>query len=468
MSIKSSVHPLYSAMLKYWQKGLDCYEGSECIKQKGDEYLKPTGGMILDGYPSPGTAGLGNYEAYKQRAVFPDDYEEAINAAVGIIHKKPATIELPEALEYLRDKATPLGESLQLLLRKITTQQLKTGRIGILGDIRNNSFVILTYNELSILNWNDAPDPEEDSDTSFVLLDESGYQMDMADFTWKEMDRYRVLAFVNSQGVLDRTEGAVLDTYGSCVLSDSDSIAGAVYLVPNLQGQVSNKIPFVFINAKDLSPNPDKPPLRGLASICITIYNGEADYRQNLFMQGQDTLVKIGGTSGSEEPTRTGAGASISVPLGGDAKYIGVSSNGLAEQRSAIENDTKKANQKSGKLLNTTSGGTESGDALRIRVSAQTATLPEIAQAGAAGLEKLLKILAEWVGASPEEVIVKPNLEFADPAMDGLTLTQLVSAKSLGAPISEQSIHTWTKKQGFTELSYEEELALIASEVPKV
>jgi hypothetical protein len=204
----------------------------------------------------------------------------------------------------------------------------------------------------------------------------------------------------------------------------------------------------------------------GLAKLCLAIYRGEADYRQNLFMQGQDTLVRIGAQGDEDDTVRTGAGARIDVPLGGDAKYIGVSSNGLPEQRQALENDYKRAVQKSGQLLDATSRAKESGDALRIRVAAQTATLPQIAMTGAAALERVLRSLAEWYGANPDDVKVTPNLNFTEADLNGQTLVQIMQSKGLGAPISEESIHEWMQDQGFTKQTYEEEQKRLAGEEP--
>ena len=114
---------------------------------------------------------------------------------------------------------------------------------------------------------------------------------------------------------------------------------------------------------------------------------------------------------------------------------LAVTSTGLSEQRSSLENDYNRAFQKAGQLGNATSRSNESGDALQIRVAAQTATLPEIALAGAEGLSRVLRIMAEWMGGNPDEVVVTPNLEFADQSGDGMTLKQVIESKVLGAPI---------------------------------
>jgi hypothetical protein len=198
------------------------------------------------------------------------------------------------------------------------------------------------------------------------------------------------------------------------------------------------------------------------------VYQGEADYRQALFLQGQDTLVVIGAirSEAGEDETRVGAGAKIEVDMGGDAKYIGVSATGLPELRQALENDYQRAEARTGQLVNTMSSNQESGAALQTRLGAQTATLNQIAMSGAAGLERLLKVAARWLGLDDSKVKVTPNLEFADVDMSGKDLVDLQTAKTLGAPISSETIHDIMATRGLTKLTYQEEQGKIDSEAP--
>ena len=83
------------------------------------------------------------------------------------------------------------------------------------------------------------------------------------------------------------------------------------------------------------------------------MYRQDADYKQALFLQGQDTLVVTG--AANDGTIRIGAGAHISVPLGADAKFIGVDGSGLEEQRRSLENDYQRASGKGGQLLDTNS-----------------------------------------------------------------------------------------------------------------
>jgi hypothetical protein len=454
----------------------DFSQGERAVKAKGEVYLPSTKGMKLDGMGSTasGKPNLGQevYEAYLLRAVFPEYLSDALEIFMGMLHNKSPVIELPPEMEYLRERATELGEPLELLLQRINMEQLTTGRLGLLLDLDEAETIgkpepfIAVYIAEAVRNWDTNAIGDGRQKLDFVVLDESGFKRDADTFEWKTAAKYRVLQ-------IEATEyrfGTFSLPGGGTPTYSADQMKS-----PMIRGRKLDKLPFVFINANNISPDVNEPPLLSLARMCGAIYRSEADYRQNLFMQGQDTLVVIGDRAkpaqmdpnAPEEPLRTGAGSRIDLETGGDAKYVGVQSQGLTEQRYALENDRKRGESRSGQLIDASKGAKESGTALRTRVGAQTATLNQIARTGALALESLLKTAAEWMGADPKKVKVTPNMEFADYQMAGQDLVNLMTAKRTGgAPISEESIHRLMVQGNLTNLDYVTERALIDAELP--
>jgi Domain of unknown function (DUF4055) len=467
MSI-SSKHPKYDEFYRDWLVMRDTYRGERVIKGKGLEYLPATSGMLLDGM-SGNSLGQQRYDAYKLRAVYPDCVGDAVEAMIGLMHSKPPVINLPSALMPLLEKATVSGEGLVNLLRRINEQQLITGRAGLLLDLPNNPEpnnplpYLALYQAEDIYNWDDgAVDELSIPKLNLVVLNESEYERHDV-FSWTFVEKYRVL----SLGALQTNENT--GVYSTALFRNNTNeafaqqVANTPFITPSIRGKTLDVVPFVFINTKDIVPTPDDPPLLGLAQLALAIYRGEADYRQNLFMQGQDTLVVIGS---GEDNFRIGSGATITLPQGGDAKFIGVTATGLAEQRQSLENDKMAAAHKAGQLIDTRSRDKESGDALRIRVAAQTATLNQIAITGAAALENLLKIAATWVGANPDEVEITPSLDFTNTELSSKTLIELMTAKTMGAPLSRKSIHKLMQSKNLTDYGYDEEIEEIAEEEP--
>lgn len=462
-------HPDYSRFLADWQKMTDSYDGEQAIKDRGTIYLPATAGQRADGQEQ-GTATEGGkaYEAYRTRAVYHDFVKDAVETAVGVMHSKDAVIELPDAMEFLRDSATVNGESLLQLLRRINEAQLVNGRFGMLLDLPTTPtdtlpLYIATYTAQNIINWDNGRREEiTGQNLNLVVLDETEFERDSGTFEWTREEKYRVLIL----GDPIANEGAGTGTTYMFGLFDEtvSELTPAVLRPASIRGNTLNQIPFVFVNSTDVLPTPDKPPLLGLANLALAIYRGEADYRQSLFMQGQDTLITKGLGQAGQDNLRTGAGAAIHLPENGDASFIGVDSEGLSEQREALQNDKSAARQKGGQLLDATSRNRESGEALRIRTAAQTATLNQLALSGAGALQALLRIGATWMGLDPETVTVKPNLDFAEDELIGTEFKTLMEAKAMGLPLSLQSIHATLQDRGLTEMEFEDELAAIEQE----
>ncbi len=456
-------HPQYQVYAPDWVLTADVYSGERAVKAKRTEYLPATDGMIIDGMAASTQLGYQKYSGYLARAVFPSYYSDAIETAVGLMHRKAADIKLPKELEALRDNATADGESLDLLLRKINEAQLRDGRLGLMLDVPAGLGpsalpFIAFYSASRVINWDVGRREQGRQKIEFVVLDESE-SVRGEDFNWKEAKKYRALMLTEN------------GTYITGVTpDDSTDFAAIPFVTPSIAGSTLKEVPFVFVNAQDMAPEPQRPPLIGLANLVLAIYRGEADYRQTLFGQAQETLVIIGGTEGEEdgssETLRAGSGAKIEVPIGGDAKYIGISAGGLSEMRQSLENDRDFAQQQGSRMLSTKGGDQQSGDALRTRVAAQTASLPNIAKTSAEALERMLKIAATIKGANPDEVSVTPNLDFTADIMSGQNLLQLMQAKTMGAPLSLESLHGLLREQGMTEKTFEEEMDDVQSEKP--
>ena len=491
-------HPLFLLRLPEWKQCRDTHGGEGPVKAAGFEYLPPTAGMALDGAtptaPTAGNPGWERYNSYRLRARVPEWHREAVAGLVGIMHRRDPTIELPAQLEPLRERATQEGHTLADLLRLVNAEQLLTGRLGLLGDVltegprRGELYLSVYYAEAGI-NWDDETPPNAvgaERVLQLVVLDESGRERN--GFQWDYVQRYRVL----SLGSPTETDDVPTDggspgngapgsnpggpgteppppmpaglSYQVTIYRETVDEGAGEPITPSIAGRTAAEIPFVFINAMDCCAEPEQSPTLPLSNLVLTYYRGDADYRHTLHQQGQDTLIVVGTMTNVKDgdPVRVGAGARIDVMVGGDAKYVGVSADGLTAQRTALADLEAVARNLSGKFTEVRAA--ESGDALRIRASAATATLVDVAKAGAMGLQEILRKLARWIGADPEAVKVTPNLDFADQTMTGDELGKIMAAKAAGAPMSTESVHALMAARGLTRLSYQDELDKLAEE----
>ena len=457
----SEKHPNYSDIDLDWTLLRHAYKGQRKVKSMTAKYLPYTSSQVMDGViNSTNSVGYKNYVAYSLRARYYNFLREAIQTAIGMMHSQPPEINLPKEMENIRSSK---GETLPKLLSRINTEQLLTGRIGLMADIPTNPKTgkdlpsLMTYTAERIINWDDGElDELIPQVLNLVVLDETE-NVRINGFNWKEISKYRVLML----GLLNENESEATYTQG---VFEGDNFIPANMKAPSWRGNSLNSIPFVMINSCDVASDIDEPPLLDLAEMCMTIYRGDADYRQNLFMQGQDTLVVVGGNFEDDEAIRTGAGARIDLPIGGKAEYIGVTATGLKEQRESLAHLISQAGSMGAQTMDTTSRERESGDSLRIRVAARTADLNQIADTGATGLEMVLKQVAIWIGSNPDEVEVKPNKEFGEIPLTGQTMVEMATARTLGFPLSAKSMHDIARKRHMTTMSYEEEMAEQAKE----
>lgn len=454
-----SVHPQYASSFPDWEIMEDAYAGERVVKSKRHKYLFMTESQIADGAAQGIQPGAAAYESYLGRARYPGFVAEAIRTALGMMHSKDPQISLPAGMERVRSVT---GESPKSLLQKINEQQLLCGRLGLLVDIdrRNNLPYISLYHARHATNWDygETEEPDGVHRPEMVVLDESGPQR-ISMFEWESRERYRILSLGRpGASFADPTVG---NTYHSA-LYEVRSGAGAFnpesFREVSLRGRTLNRIPFYFVNVMDISAEPETPPLLDLANLCLAIYRQEADYRQNLYQQGQDTLVTEGANLEPTDAVRVGTGARLDLPLGAKAYFIGVTSDGLSEQRASLEGDRMRAGSMGAQSIDSVSRERESGTSLSVRMSARTANLNSIAIAGAFALELALKDCAEFLGLNPDEVKVAPNLDFGDPPLSGQNMVEMATARNLGFPISARTLHERAVAKGLLSTSFEEEV----------
>jgi hypothetical protein len=451
-------HPAYTAFSPSWALMRDAIAGEDVIKSKAEDYLpikSGTAAMVDAAFRQIA------YDAYKLRAEFPEIVAPTIRGSVGTMLAQAAQIELPSALEPLRERATVDGLTLEALHRRCAIELMSVGRYGLLPTVSADGAPYLAgYGAESIVNW-DVPSPE----TGWLVLDESGMQRNVDTGAWENMEQFRE-AYVTDEGQYVEVVWTkqANGTYGA-----AEPVVAQ--MVPRSgQQRVLGFNPFVCIGTNDLSFEPDDVPLYGLARIAIRVYRMDADYTFALHMTSEPTPWANGfdnpadAVKNGNAPTTLGSSKLWILPANAQAGYLEFSGPGLEAQAKAIDESLKRAIVFGAQLFDAKKTA-ESGEALTVRLGNQHSTLKTIAMNSAAGIEKAMKNLAVWVGANPDEVVVKPNLDFADHTLTGQELTAVVAGWMSGG----YSRHTlfYNLKRGSIvdpDRTLEEELADIEKE----
>jgi len=426
----------------------------------GKRYLPPTTGQLIDMRERP-EIGRANYCAYRDRALMGGFMSDAVDMFLGLLWHRPTVFELgPLEPIFGEDRpATATGESLRQLLRRMHVEIMITGRLGLLGDMPAEQSSSLSpyvemYDAEQIVNWNDGALELGRSKLNLVVLDESTSVM-QPDLSWKPECRHRVLWLGSLAGM--ESSGA----YRVARFDGDQAFDPGRATQPEMRGRQLDELPFVFVSTKSLTTRIEPPPLISLARAVLALYRMDADYRQHIHMCGQDTLYTRGAEEGEVKSVGAGAHINIAAPHG-EAKFIGINSQGLSETRQAIENDRVLCQKKAGELLADNSKQRQSGAALAEMTGRKGASLNDIAILCAEGLQRMLRILATWMGASDTEretIKVIPNLKFGTPTFQSAEMKALVEAYVLGAPITLHSIHEYNVAHGYTTLTWDEMIA---------
>jgi len=434
-----SKHPDYSDHIGEWTLMRDSARCEKAIKEAGEKYLP-----MPSGFKAQDDKGVAYYAAYQCRAQFPSILPMTVGGMVGVIHRVEAKIDMPDAMQPLWEKATADGLPLEAFHRRITAELLTTGRYSILADAASEGSELpwlAGYGAEALINWSDARD--------LFVLDETGPVRN--GFDWKTQQKYRVLDLVDGRYRVRTFTGT----------TDDEKPAD-----PTARGNKPlTEIPFVVIGATDVSLDPEDPPLLGVARSSVALYQLSADYRWQMFMSGQETATVING----DAPDAVGAGVVLVLKgtpgMEPDFKYVGPSGTGIAAHRQAILDERDNAVAAGARLFDNTQKSAESGEALRLRYTAQTATLTTISQASAAGLERALRYIAIMIGANPEAVVVTPNLQFIDQKMTPQDAVNLVKVWQAGGISQLTLFENFQRGEIVTaERSFEEEKEEIAKD----
>ena len=458
-------HPDLAKISNDYEECRDAVAGSTTVKDKGTRYLPMPSGFNGSSEPTA------MYEAYKMRAQYPDLVAPTIQGILGIVHHGEAQIEGLEEGKPLADMwelASPDGLTLEALHKKITEEILTVGRVALLADLPPEGGElpwIAFYQAESLINWSES--------RNFFVLEEN-YRVRKG-YNWDADKRYRVLELID-----DVYEVEVLDKDGRPVVVVDDQtqdieegVATSVVVPQSRGGKPLDKIPLVVAGSRDMRLEPDQIPLIGVVRGAFAIYRLDADYRHQLFMSGQETLFYIG-LAKEDVPDYVGAGVGIAIPEGGDAKYVGPSGAGIEAHKTAIEDERSRAAESGTRMFSIgDKKSAESGEALRIRARAGAATMVSVALTSAAALEQVLRYCAQLVGQDPDEIIVKPNLNFLETdltpdeanKMVELWMNKVISYETLYANLQRGRIASEERTaEEEQELVAEEEAAMVPEE----
>lgn len=448
-------HPEYDKMTPFWSQMRDTSANEQAVKAGSTTYLPKTPGQEADD-----TFGDDKYKAYKSRAVYYEYLKDTQRDSIGLLTSEPTVYTVPDRLEFYLEKASDCGESVHEMERRIYDEQLVVSRGGMLLEPADDMGIetgvkSVMYAAERILNWDDDHVPPR-----WLVLDESRMVLQDGTLEREVQTEYLLLALDgNGEYYTMRFEswptGFDMAAPGE---PDPDAEDGAynVPMYPELIGKRMEVIPFTVFNATSITAAVEYPVLLSLSNLALSTYRGEADYRQALFMQGQETLFLKGFSEDERANIKVGAGSWFgSNNPDAEAEFLGVKGEGLSESRESQESLKNECKNLGVELMES---GAESGKALNTRLTIRTASLADLAAVSAAAIHQQLTYAAQWYGLSDadiEAIDVSANTDFTVSDATSREMLELWSTVQQGG-MTLEDYHAWLAENDFTTMQFDE------------
>lgn len=456
----ANVHSDYTRRTIQWRRIRDALEGQDEVKQNGEAYLKKPDGMSATAY-----------DAYKDRAQYFPVAERTLRGMSGMVFRHPVKCEMPTKLEPLKEAATTDGHSLAVMAENVVNEVLSVGRYGILVDFpsdntdANSIPYLATYTAENITDWRLQFVDGLRALTRVVLKDD----FDSDDEDVNDATEMRLELILNEEGNYEvrkwKAAGAVKGSAEGNQEQSQTFVLMSEPVVPTVNGKPLKRIPFIFINPYDLRPEVEKPPMLDLIDVNMGHYRNSADYEHALYLTAQPTPVAIGNINEKQKPTAIGSGAFWILPEGSTAQFLEFSGAGIEAQRQAMLDKEDRMAALGARMIQDGKNRNEASDTAKMRGKGEMSLLTNVVNMAEAGIERALRIAAEWTTGRPDDVEVKLNRDWIETKMDAQTLTALVKAWQSGA-MSHQTLYEnlQTGEIAPVDRTYEDEKDLIEEE----
>lgn len=453
MSVKFE-HPDYVANINKWLRCEDVANGQDAIHAAGPAYLpRLTDQTDIE------------YQAYKNRTPFYNATWRTIVGLQGMLFRKPPQVKVAPAIEPMMENVTLDGTPLHIFALNLSEECLKVGRVGVFVDYpkvdesatkadalaENHRPLLKMYRAKSIINWKTRTVKNKTQLSMVVLKEARSVRVD--EFEDNLQEQYRVLDLVDLE-----VDGVVRTVYRVRVIVVEEKVKGVEEEItievsfPKIEGRYLESIPFQFIGVDDINWEVDEPPLIDLVDMNLSHYRTCADYEHGCHFTGLPTPVITGYTpesdeNGVKEKLYIGSMTAWVFPREhATASYLEFKGEGLG----ALEkNLTKKEGHMAilgARMLEVQrTGGVESANTAAIHRGGEQSMLSSVAQSISIAVTKILKVFAEFAGASSDELSFELNRDFFPIPMDSLTITAIVAAWQNSA-ISYETMHDNLRK----------------------
>jgi len=378
-------HPNYMSQEKDWDRIRDCIQSESHIKLQTEKYLPRPGGMTGEFAEA--------YDAYIERAHYPQICSYALQGALGVIITKLPEFNVPKQMEYILKEATKDGITIQQLFMEIVIEILQTGKCPLVVDIDpgTNQFKFVKYNAEAFINWKEQSMGSEKNLILGVLKEAMPSDEDI--FSHDTVDVYRVLCMEDGN-------------YVSHLYDDKGHELTDFFTKPSYMGSTIDELPLFVAGSINNSTDNQPIPLLSVANCSIQIYRKEADLANSEFLSCNPTLCMVGASNDDDLPNVVGSSVMIVLP---DPQarifYTETDTAALKHVKTHIDDLYEEAIRHGVAILDSRKG-VESAEALRIRQATQSASIYSVYLSALNAVKGGLELMCKWAGFNKDDVII--------------------------------------------------------------
>lgn len=429
MSVKQT-HPEYDKYAPKWKRCRDVALGQDAVHEAGVLYLPKLRDQTDD-----------EYKAMVKRATFYNASWRTIAGLTGMLFRKPPKQDTPAGIKDELEDVTMKGTPLNTFVAEVTEESIEIGRIGVLVDfppmVNTGAVVTLAkakdgglrpmmqmYKAENIINWKMRRIANKTVLGMVVLTESVAIPKD--EFKEDFETRYRVLDLEPFTATY-RIRVFRIDERGNDQLLET--------IIPLMNGQLMNSIPFFFINTETTEPPCQEPPLIDLVDLNLAHYRVTADYEHGCHFAGMPTPVISGYQIAVPEqgkPAETfyigSAKAWVFPNPDAKAEYLEFTGQGLQALEKNLDRKESQMAILGARMIAQEKKVAETATTTAIHRTGENSILASVALTVSLSIVRALEIFAEWAGIENPKCEYEINRDFLPASIDAQMLASLLKA----------------------------------------
>jgi hypothetical protein len=427
-----STHADYATLTKRAKRARDAIAGQEAVHAATTEYL-----------PALSEQTEAEYKAYLTRTGWYGATGRTHDGLVGMVFRRPPTIEAPPGFDAVLEDVDLAGESLDGFARKVFGEMLATSRVGVLveypsvqaqpqtvaqAQASNLRPYATMYAVESIINWR-VERVANAMRITMLVLHEVVCEVNPADvYGTAEIEQWRALLLEDGRYVQRIYRKGSKGSDGKQQVEQFGPD-----IVPLMNGAPLPAIPFVVFgpNSNDLTLQ--QPPLQQLADVNFGHYRNTADLEHGAHFAGLPTPWVTGHQA--QEGEKIAIGSPTMLVFASPDATVGMlefTGTGLGALEKRCEVKEAHMAALGARMLAPEKAGVEAGATLSMRHTGESSVLAGMANLCSAGMQVVLRTMAEWMGAAGE-IKYQLSTDFMPAGLTAPELTALVAAWQSGA-----------------------------------